>query len=175
MKRTIALLTTTLVLFTTTTFAQTSMKEYKVGHVFYVNLPDYMSKTTGINDAAVVQFKNSVKEIYCLILEDNKEDLELVQMKFSSITDYYDNFRKDFLAKEKKKEISLPVFQTIGDNKFIELDATYYDKDVKGTIYYFVGIVETKDSFYKVYCFGNLDAKDKFKVDFQKILYSLKD
>jgi len=175
MKRTIAILTTILFLFTTTISAQTTLKEFKVGHIFYVSLPDYMSKTTGINDAANVQFKNSVKDVYCMIFEDNKEDLELVQMKFSSINDYYENFIKDFLVKEKKKNISQPVSQTIGDNKFIECDATYYDKDVKGEVYYFVGIVETKAAFYKVYCFGNLEAKDKYKADFQKILYSLKD
>ena len=175
MKRTIAILTTILFLFTTTISAQTTLKEFKVGHIFYVSLPDYMSKTTGINDAANVQFKNSVKDVYCMIFEDNKEDLELVQMKFSSINDYYENFIKDFLVKEKKKNISQPVSQTIGDNKFIECDTTYYDKDVKGEVYYFVGIVETKAAFYKVYCFGNLEAKDKYKADFQKILYSLKD
>lgn len=175
MKRTITILTTTLVLIASTAFAQTTMKEYKVGHVFYVNLPDYMSKTTGLNDAAIIQFKNSIKDIYCLVLEDNKEDLELAQMKFSSINDYYDNFIKDFLIKEKKRSISQPVSQTIGDNKFIECDATYYSKDAKMDIYYFVGIVETKNAFYKVYCFGNLESKDKYKTDFQKILYSLKD
>ena len=102
MKRTIAILTTILFLFTTTISAQTTLKEFKVGHIFYVSLPDYMSKTTGINDAANVQFKNSVKDVYCMIFEDNKEDLELVQMKFSSINDYYENFIKDFLVKEKK-------------------------------------------------------------------------
>jgi hypothetical protein len=175
MKRTITILTTTLVLIASTAFAQTTMKEYKVGHVFYVNLPDYMSKTTGLNDAAIIQFKNSIKDIYCLVLEDNKEDLELAQMKFSSINDYYDNFIKDFLIKEKKRSISQPVSQNIGDNKFIECDATYYSKDAKMDIYYFVGIVETKNAFYKVYCFGNLESKDKYKTDFQKILYSLKD
>jgi hypothetical protein len=151
------------------------MKEYKVGHVFYINLPDYMSKTTGLNDAAIIQFKNSIKDIYCIVLEDTKEDLELSQMKFSSINDYYDNFIKDFIIKEKKRSISQPVSQTIGDIKFIECDATCYSKDAKMDIYYFVGIVETKNSFYKVYCFGNLESKDKYKTDFQKILYSLKD
>jgi len=175
MKRSITILTMTLFLITSTTFAQTAIKEYKVGHVFYVSLPDYMSKTTGINDAAVIQFKNSVKDIYCLVLEDNKEELELSQIKYSSINEYYDNFIKDFLVKEKKRNISQPVSQTIGDNKFIEIDATYYDKDAKMDIYYFVGIVETKDAFYRVYCFGNLETKDNYKADFQKILYSIKD
>jgi len=175
MKSKIAILTTTLVLITSTTFAQKTMKEYKAGHVFYVSLPDYMSKTSGQNDDAVIQFKNTIKDIAGFIIEDNKEELSLVDMKFSSINDFYDNFIKTFLIKQKNRKISEPVSQTIGDNKFIEIDATYFDKDAKMDIYYFVGIVETKDAFYKVYCYGNLEAKDKYKADFQKILYSIKD
>jgi len=175
MKRKIAILTTTLVLITSTTFAQTAMKEYKVGHIFYVNMPDYMIKTTGLNEAAVIQFKNSVKGIFSIVLEENKEELELSEIKYSSINEYYESFIKSFLVKEKKRTISQPVSQTIGDNKFIEIDATYYDKDAKMDIYYFVGIVETKVAFYRVYCFGNIETKDNYKADFQKILYSIKD
>jgi len=175
MKRTIAILTTTLILITSTTFAQTTMKEYKAGHVFYVSLPDYMSKTTGLNDAAVIQYKNTVKDIAGFIIEDNKEEMELANLKYSSINEFYDNFIKDFLIKEKKRNISQPVYQTIGDNKFVECDATCYSKDSKMDIYYFIGIVETKDAFYKVFCYGGFESKDKYKADFQKLLYSLKD
>ena len=175
MKHTIAFLTTTLLLFTATSFAQTTMKEYKAGHVFYVSLPDYMSKTTGMNDAAVIQFKNSLKDVAGFIVEDNKEELVLAEMVFSSIDDFYDNFIKDFLVDQEKRIISQTKSQTIGKVKFIESDASYLDKDSKMEIYYFVGIAETKDAFYKVLCFGSLENKDKFKADFQKILYSIKD
>jgi len=175
MKHTLALLTTTFLLLTATTFAQTTMKEYKAGHVFYVSLPDYMSKTTGMNDAAVIQFKNSLKDVAGFIVEDNKEELVLAEMVFSSIDDFYDNFIKDFLVDQEKRIISQTKSQTIGEVKFIECDASYLDKDSKMEIYYFVGIAETKDAFYKVLCFGSLENKDKFKADFQKILYSIKD
>jgi hypothetical protein len=175
MKRTIAIFSSILILVTTMTFAQSNIKEYKAGHVFYVSLPDYMSKTTGINDAAVIQFKNTIKDVAGFIIEDNKEELTLAQMTFSSIIDFYDYFIKDFLVNEKKRNISQAVSKTIGETKFIECDASYYDKDSKLEIYYFIGIAETKDAFYKVLCYGSLENKDKFKADFQKILYSIRD
>ncbi|MDD4971120.1 MAG: hypothetical protein PHT07_16960 [Paludibacter sp.] len=175
MKRRITILATILMLISITSFGQTTVKEFKVGHIFYVSLPDYMSKTTGLNDASVIQFKNSVKDIAGFIIEDNKEELDLLEMKFSSIDDFYENFIKDFLIKQKNRTISQPVSQMIGNNKFIECDATYYDKDSKMKIYYFVGIVETKDAYYKVLCFGGLESKDKYKADFQKTLYSIRD
>ena len=175
MKRNFFILTTLLIFITPTILSQTSMKEYKVGHVIYVSLPEYMTKTVGLNDAAVFQFKNSVKDIAGIIIDDNKGELEIASMKYASINDFYDDFIKDFLIKEKKRSVSQPNYQTIGENKIVDCDVTYYDKDSKMDIYYFIGIVETKDSFYKLLCWGTLESKDKYKADFQKILYSIKD
>jgi hypothetical protein len=82
---------------------------------------------------------------------------------------------KDFLTDEEKKEVSKPVSKKIGENDFIECDATYFDKDANMEIYYLVGIVETKKAYYKVMSWTSKEKKDTFKADFQKILYSLKD
>ena len=175
MKHTITILTMTLVLMATTSFGQTAFKEYKAGHVFYISLPDYMSKTTGLNDAAIFQFRNVVKDIAGFIIEDNKEELALAEMVFSSINEFQGNFIKGFLVDQEKRTISEAKSQTIGDVKFMECDASYYDKDSKIEIYYFVGIAETKNAYYKVLCYGSIESKDKYKADFQKILYSIKD
>ena len=174
MKRANTLLIALLLIFAGT-IAQTTFKEQKVGHIFYVSLPDYMTKTTGQNDDAVIQFKNTIKDIAGFIIEDNKEEMLLADLKFSSVDEYYQNFIKDFLLKEKKRTISEPSTKTIGDIKFITCDASYYDKDVKSEIYYFIGLAETKDSFYKLLCYGGMECKEKYKADFEKILYSIKD
>ncbi|MBP1617974.1 MAG: hypothetical protein H6Q14_1801 [Bacteroidetes bacterium] len=175
MKLKIAILTTTLFFITSTIFAQTVMKEYKAGHVFDVSLPDYMSKTTGLNDAASIQFKNSVKDIAGFIIFDTKEELEFANMKFSSVNEFYDLFIKDFLEGQKSREISQPTVHTLGQNKYVECDASYFDEESKLSIYYYVGIVETKNAYYKLLCYGGMDSKEKYKADFQKILYSIKD
>ena len=156
-------------------FAQTPVKEIKAGHVFYVSLPDYMSKTTGLNSAATLQFKNSVKDIAGFIIEDNKEELALAEMSYTSLTEFYEAFIKDFLIDQEKRKVSKPVSQKKGETNFIECDASYYDKDSKMEIYYFVGIVETKDAYYKILCFGGADSKDKYKKDFENIMFSLRD
>lgn len=174
MKRANTLLIALLFIFAGT-IAQTTFKEQKVGHIFYVSLPDYMTKTTGQNDDAVIQFKNTIKDIAGFIIEDNKEEMLLADLKFTSVDEYYQNFIKDFLLKEKKRTVSEPSSKTIGDVKFISCDASYYDKELKSEIYYFVGLAETKDSFYKLLCYGGMECKEKYKADFEKILYSIKD
>ncbi|MBC5834457.1 hypothetical protein G6N05_07260 [Flavobacterium sp. F372] len=175
MKKTIAIFTTILVLMTMTSFAQTELKKYKAGHTFEIGLPEYMSKTIGINGSSAIEYQNIVKEVYGFIIFDTKEDLDLVDMKFSSINEFYDDFIKDFLKDEEKRKVSKPQFQKKGEINFIESDVTFYDKEAKTEIYYLVGIVETKTSYYKVMSWAAAEDKDKFKADFQKILYSLKD
>jgi hypothetical protein len=134
-----------------------------------------MTKTAGINSASAIQYKSAVKDVYGFIIFDTKEELGLVEMKYSSTNEFYEDFIKDFLIDEDKRKVSKPLSQKNGDINFIECDVTYYDKDAKTDIYYLVGIVETKTAYYKVLSWAVAENKDKFKADFQKIIYSIKD
>ena len=175
MNKLFAIFTTILVLMTSTAFAQNELIPYKAGHVFDIGLPEYMSKSVGLNSVSAIEYKNTVKDIYGIVIFDTKEDLKIVEMNFSSIDEFYENFIVDFLKDESKRKISKPISQKIGEINFIESDASYYDKEVKMEIYYLVGIVETKTTFYKVLTWTNAKNKEKFKADFQRILYSIKD
>lgn len=154
---------------------QSDLKVFKVGHTFNVSLPVYMSKTGGLNSAAALQYKNTVKDVAGFIIYDTKEELHLVEMEFASITEFYEEFIKDFLKDEEKLTISQPVSKKKGEINYLECDASYYDKEVEMEIYYLVGIVETPKSYYKVLSWCSLQNKDKFKEDFQKIVYSISD
>ena len=96
-------------------------------------------------------------------------------LKTQNILDFYDEFIKDFLKDEPKRKVSTPINKKNGTTNFIETDVSYYDNDSKVEIYYFVGIVETANAYYKILCWGTLETKDTYKADFQKIFYSLKD
>ena len=102
MKRIIATLTLILVLTTSNNYAQTTLKEYKIGHVVSISLPDYMNKTIGLNDSSIIQYKSTVKDVYGFVIEDNKEELSLAEMNFTSINEFCEDFAKDFLKDEKK-------------------------------------------------------------------------
>ena len=156
-------------------FSQTVMKPHTVGHPIHISLPDYMIRTIGLNDDASIQFKNEVKDVAGFIIEDNKDELKLAEMSYSSITEFYDEFIKEFVKGEEKLQQSKPVSKKVGDINFIEADVSYFDKEAEAEIYYLIGIVETKTAYYKVLSYCSLENKAKFKADFQKILYSLKD
>lgn len=100
---------TFLMLSTLKNQGQTTFKELKVGHELFINVPDYMNKTVGLNSSASVQFKNVIKDVAGFVIEDSKEDLKLAETNFSSINEYYDFFIKDFLKDEEKRTISTPI------------------------------------------------------------------
>ena len=53
-----------------TCFSQAAFTSYKGGHEFDINVPSYMSRTIGLNSSAILQFKNTAKGVYALVLED---------------------------------------------------------------------------------------------------------
>lgn len=81
MKKIIIALTSILLLISSSVIAQTAMKEYKAGHIFNISLPDYMSKTAGLNSDATIQFINVEKDVAGIMIVDTKEDLQLADMK----------------------------------------------------------------------------------------------
>jgi hypothetical protein len=159
----------------TFSFAQTGTKPLTVGHPVTISIPDYMNRTVGINSSALIQYKSEVKDVYGFVIEDLKEELKLAELNYVSINEFYEEFIKDFLEGEEKTTQSKPIASQKGGINFIEADISYYDKEAETYIYYLIGIVETKTSFYKVLSYSTLENKAKFKADFQKILYSLKD
>ena len=175
MKNSIIFLIVLTVLTSSASNAQTTLKNYKAGHTFDLSLPDYMSKTGGLNSSAAIQYKSLVKDVYGFVIFDTKEELELIEYKFASVNEFYEDFIKDFLKDEPKRTLSKPVPSSKNGINFIETDLTYYDNDAKAEIYYLVGVVETPKAYYKVLSWCVAENKKNFKADFQKIIYSLKD
>lgn len=160
--------------FSNYSFGQAAMKQYTVGHPIYVSIPEYMNRTIGLNDDAIFQYKSEVKDVYGYVIEDNKEELKMAELNYTSINEFYDEFIKGFIEGEEKVKVSTPI-QKKGETNSIEVDVSFYSKEAKTEIFYLIGIVETKTAYYKVLSYCTLEYKAKFKADFQKIIYSLKD
>ena len=59
----------------TTLGQQASFLEKEIGNVYHVSIPDYMTKTYKLNDAASLQYLNASKETYVIVIEDSKDEL----------------------------------------------------------------------------------------------------
>lgn len=149
--------------------------EYKAGHLFEISLPSYMERTVGQIDASAVEYRNQANDLYGYVTFDTKENLELTKQKYASILEYQETLLKNFIKDKEKRIVSKPLSQKRGNINFIETEVTFHDKETNDDFYYLIGSVETKTTFYRIISWSLAKNKNKFKEDFQKILYSIKD
>lgn len=150
-------------------------KTYQVGRVFEISLPAYIKQAKGINSDATIEYVNRENNIFGYTLVENKEDILLSGRKYTTLDAYHGSTIKDFSKDLAKKTVSMPLSNKGKDISFIENDVKYFDAETNKDLYYFIGSVETKKAFYTVVLYTFNENKSKFKADFQKILYSLKD
>lgn len=152
-----------------------NFKEYKAGHSFYVSIPTYMKKTSGINAFSAIEYQSAENNLFGVVLYDKKENLALEGKTYKSIKDFYESMINVFFEEGAQKEVSLPKYEKKELINFIETDVSYFDKEKKQKFYYFIGVAETGTTFYTFVSWVPIERKEAFKRDFQQILYSLKD
>lgn len=159
-------------------YSQTKFVEQKAGHIIYMSVPDYMVKTTSLNDVASMQYMNKTKEAYVVVIEDAKEDLEAEGTKYSSLKEFHDSVIESLKSEDPKAQESKPTeFQQNG-NKFYQTDLyatlqTEDGKDIKVT--YLVTYVESKTHYYQVLCWTLANNYKDLVGDFKKIASTIRD
>jgi hypothetical protein len=162
-----------LLLFSQWTAAQTKFSEKVGGHIFRMNIPDYMVKTFDLNDAASLQYQNTQKEAYVIVIEDSKEQLEKLGMKYTDAKDFLGFFAKDFHADKEERTLGEVTEFDVLPNKFAQTELIWKHDDIK--FFMIITTVESPTYFYKVLCWTTLEYKDTLKKDFLAIAKSLKD
>lgn len=151
-------------------FSQTFINT-KAGNCFTIDIPDYMTKTFELNDVASLQYTNSMKEAYTIVIEDSKEQLESMGMKFVTPRDFLDHFLKEFKKDSKKRKLSTFINFEANGNKHSQVELTWEEDDAK--FYMLITIAETSMHFYNIMCWTIQDNKDMLKDDYLKISKSI--
>ncbi len=144
----------------------------KGGHCYTMEIPDYLIKTFDLNDVASLQYKNEAKEAYVIVIEDNKQHLESLGMKFLNAEDFLENFLQDYRTEGNREFTPVANFQANG-NDFSQVEMTWEQENL--AFFMLVTSVETKTHFYKVLCWTIKENRNMFIDDFKKIAKSLKD
>lgn len=159
-------------------YSQTKFTEQKAGHIYHVSVPDYMTKTVTLNDVATMQYINSAKNAYLVIIDDSKEELEMKGIKFASLKDFHDDNIKHLKSEDNEhSETKIAEFEANG-NKFYqsELNVNFKEKDnLEVKITYLITYVETKGYYYQILCWSLTPEYKSLMPDFKKIAASIKD
>lgn len=163
------------ILFTlvTVAYSQTAFSEKKIGHVYYVSVPEYMTRCAGLNDVATIQYQSISKDVYFYIIEDSKEEMKSVSMIYANAREFYDDFIKDYAIDTKDRKVGEPRSFKNKNISFIQIEIEYTSEDLP--IYMVVTIAEGKDYFYKIMSWTSKDNKEKVKEDMKKTGESLRE
>jgi hypothetical protein len=152
-------------------YAQLSPKNG--GHCFTLDIPEYMVKTYELNDVATLQYMNAGKEAYVVVIEDSKDQLESLGIKYVGAKDFLEGFLKDYNKDASERKVGKIVEFSSNNNKIAQAEFTW--KDEKLSYYMITTAVESKGYFYKILTWTITENKDALKNDFLAIAKSLKD
>ena len=145
----------------------------KGGHCYTMDIPDYLTKTYSLNDVASLQYQNSARSAYVVVIEDDKDQLQEVGMKFINALDFLENFTREFKKDMTGRKVT-PA-QEFKNNGYGHAQSELYWTEEGSEFYMLITGVETPGYFYKILCWTPLENKGKAQADFQRISRSLKE
>lgn len=74
---------------------ETIFNEVKVNGQYSVLIPEYLSPAVGMHEQASLQYQNEEKEIYVLVIDESKADMQAYDLNYD-IETYYKNIVNSF-------------------------------------------------------------------------------
>lgn len=145
----------------------------KGGNCYTVDIPDYMTRTYNLNDVATLQFQNVTKEAYTIVIDDSKEQLQSVGMKFVNPKEFLESFTSTYMPDVTNRQLSGSTDFVVNGNSHSQSELTWTNDGID--FYMLITAVETPNNFYKILSWTLREFKDTLKPDYIKISKSLKD
>ena len=126
--------------------AQVNYNTEVAGVQVSMDIPDFMTETWQLNDNAILQYNNTMKELYIVVIEDSKGQLIELGAKFAGLNDFNKFSLEDFT--QDATQVGTPYSFTLNGKKAIQTEVR---KDVEDlNLYFLFTTVETDGHFYKV-------------------------
>lgn len=159
-------------LISSTSLAQ-DFSARKGGNCFTMDIPAYLTRTFELNEVASLQYQNTSRAAFVIVIEDDKAQLESLGIKFVNAKDFLDNFANDFKKDfPGRKQINPKEFSNNG-NRHAQVEVYWTEEG--NEFFMLITGVETPEHFYKIMCWAPLESKAKIYDDFVRISKSLKE
>ena len=148
---------------------------------YSLDIPKFMTGTTGLNEEASLQFQSLLKEAYLLVIDEPKAGFEKVYRDLNqyddelSVIQNYRDARLRILSRTSKinhktKPESIKINGL--DAEIMDLDANI--EGVTDEIFYFLTFVEGDERVYMIMTWTLKDKKAEHKKTFKSIAESFK-
>ncbi len=159
---------------------QNSFNTIQINNLYSIDVPDFLVKTNSLNDEASLQYENTAKEYYVIVIDEAKHDfLEALNNEL--------NEDEAYTIEEVLEPYSYLQFTTFAnedqyyDFEYIDvnglngqqLDITNYFESLN--VFYKMACIEGNDNLYFVVTWTLDSYKDKHNDSMQKIIDSFKE
>lgn len=161
-----------------------SFQEVKINGLYSMKLPDYLSEGFDLNDEASLQYQNTAKEVYVIVLDESKEDF--VTMYKDILEDYdstksaVDNYATKQMESIEENMETVTSKSTIRKSKVNGCDARIID--VTGTqtgitdaMGFTVAFIEGKETLYMLMTWTFENTKGEYQDDMDKMVNSFRE
>jgi UDP:flavonoid glycosyltransferase YjiC (YdhE family) len=143
------------------------------GHIYKISIPEYMVKTYELNDVASIQYQDTTKEAYIIVIEDAKDQLESLGIKFTDAKNFLDEFVVDYKIENEKRSLKNASEFKANGNACAQVELYWTEEETN--FFMLITIVESKTHFYKILNWTISENAPNLKNDFIAISKSLKD
>lgn len=135
-----------------------------------------MEEAKELNPNATLQFQDTYREVYLIVLHEEKGLEEL------TLEEYY-KYTKDKLEKNslKNKKFTDPSKKEVNGNQIMQAEFTgtlSYKEDNETQeigVFYIFQVVESPTDFYQIYTWTKAEQREKYQKDMQNMLDSFKE
>lgn len=150
-----------------------------VENKYSVLIPEYLTKTTGLNRYTTFEYENNEKDFYVIIMDELKEGFsKAVERKKYDVTPningYYEVVKNHFKNETNLKDFQVfdEIFELDKPVKKITFTMTGIDVTDNYPVYYRYSIIASKTRYYQIMSWTNQTNAKKLITDMNKIINS---
>lgn len=160
-----------LIVFFISCNSTTEYQNVKVKNKYSLDLPDYMGESLDLNSDASLQYQNTFRELYTIVLDEPKSDFP--NSEEVNLQEFYNIVRGNL-----EETLKNPTFSATRDTTINGLNAKLFslsDNTEGVDIYYQFAYLESDKHFYQILVWTLENRKDKFTQDMDRIIASFKE
>ena len=151
--------------------SKTEFHTVKIKNQYSLDLPDYMGEARDLNTEASLQYQNTFRELYAIVLDEQKTDFP--NPEEINLENFYSIVRGNLEGTLKN-----PTFSAARDTTINGLKAKLFslsDNTEGVDIYYQFAYLESDNHFYQILIWTLENRKDQYIKDMDRIIASFKE
>lgn len=153
------------------------MQTVSIKGKYTIDLPSNYTKTTDLNKAASLQYQNTIKNIYTIVIDEPKEALA-VALEENSL---YDTYPNDLIGYSKlitdgmESSISvkkMPDFKETTINGLKARILSFEGLSSGHQVYWKLAFIEGNNTYYQIMVWTNAESRNKYEKEMVAIINS---